>query len=190
MAVGVLLLALFVAWVGVVRVKTSKGIIELVNLPNDAEVFVDGAEVAVTWPGGGKPAVISVTAGKHRVSVKKDGLELSGDEVTVRAQGKEELIVRIVPPAAPPEIGGLRADPARESVGEPPLPPAVIEADNKVRAGVSEPTKGERAVPSPADRDRTKSPGLIPDRTLTRGGDSCGITLQRLQPERMGIRQE
>ncbi len=64
----------------VVRVKTSNGIIELVNLPKDAEVFVDGEKVAVNWPGGGKPAVISVTAGKHKVSVKKDGLKLSGAE--------------------------------------------------------------------------------------------------------------
>jgi serine/threonine protein kinase len=57
-AAGVLLLALFIAWVVVVRVRTSSGIIELVNLPKDAEVFVDGEEVAVTWPGGGKAAVI------------------------------------------------------------------------------------------------------------------------------------
>ena len=48
-----LLLAFAVAWMVVLRVKTSNGMIELVNLPKDAEVLVDGAEVAVTWPGGG-----------------------------------------------------------------------------------------------------------------------------------------
>ena len=75
--------------------------IELVNLPKDAEVLVDGEEVAVTWPGGGKPAVITVTAGKHKVMVKKDGLEISGDEVTVQADGKEKFTVRFVPHQTP-----------------------------------------------------------------------------------------
>ena len=121
-AVGVLLLGLFVAWAVVVRVKTSNGIIELVNLPKDAEVFVDGEEVAVTWPGGGKPAVISVTAGKHKVSVKKDGLEMSGDEVTVQAEGKEEFTVRFVPLAASPAGKGEADDrPARSEVDKPPV---------------------------------------------------------------------
>ena len=72
------------------RVKTSNGMIELVNLPKDAEVLVDGEEVAVTWPGGGKPAVVTVTAGKHKIMVKKDGLEISGDEVTVQAESRKK----------------------------------------------------------------------------------------------------
>ncbi len=80
----------------VIRVKTANGMIELVNLPKDAEVLVDGEEVAITWPGGGKPAVITVTAGKHEVMVKKDGTEISGDEVTVQADSKETFSVRFV----------------------------------------------------------------------------------------------
>jgi serine/threonine protein kinase len=109
-AVGCLLLALFVAWALIVRVKTPNGVIELVNLPKDAEVFVDGEEVAVTWPGGVKPAVISVTAGTHKVSVKTNGLVLSSDEVTVRAEGKEEFIVRLAPLAAAPAKKGEADD--------------------------------------------------------------------------------
>jgi len=98
-AAGVLLLGFVVAWAaGVLRVKTSHGMIELVNLPKDAEVFVDGEEVAVTWPGGGKPAVVTVTAGKHKIKVKKDGIEISGHELTVQAEGKEKFTVRFVPP--------------------------------------------------------------------------------------------
>ena len=89
------------------------------NLPKDAEVFVDGEKVAVTWPVDGKPVVISVTAGKHKVSVKKDGLELSGDEVTVQAEGKQEFIVRHVPPAAPPAATSQDDDrPASSEEGE------------------------------------------------------------------------
>ena len=97
-AAGVLLLGFVVAWLMVLRVKTSNGVIELVNLPKDAEVLVDGEEAAVTWPGGGKPAVVTVTAGKHKIMFKKDGLEISGDEVTVQAEGREKFTVRFVPP--------------------------------------------------------------------------------------------
>jgi formylglycine-generating enzyme required for sulfatase activity/serine/threonine protein kinase len=95
-AAGLLLLGFVVAWALVIRVKTANGMIELVDLPRDAEVLVDGAEVAITWPGGGKPAVITVTAGKHKIMVKKDGTEISGDEVTVQADGKETFSVRFV----------------------------------------------------------------------------------------------
>ena len=88
--------------VGVIlRVKTANGMIELVNLPKDAEVLVDGEEVTVTWPGGGKPAVITVPAGKHKVMVKKDGIEISDNEVTVQADGKETYSVRFVASTKP-----------------------------------------------------------------------------------------
>ncbi len=95
------LLGLVVAWGVILRVKTANGMIELVNLPKDAEVLVDGAEVRVAWPGGGKPAVITVTPGKHKIMVKKDGTEISGDEVTVQADGKETFSVRFVASTKP-----------------------------------------------------------------------------------------
>ena len=41
-AAGVLVLGLVVAWGVILRVKTANGMIELVNLPKDAEVLVDG----------------------------------------------------------------------------------------------------------------------------------------------------
>jgi formylglycine-generating enzyme required for sulfatase activity/serine/threonine protein kinase len=100
-AVGVLLLGLLVAWGVVLRFRTANGTIELANLPSDAEVFVDGAEATVTWPGGGKPAVVTVAPGQHRIMVKRDGIEISGDEITVQAAGKINLTVRIVPPPKP-----------------------------------------------------------------------------------------
>ena len=99
-AVGLLLLGFVVAWAcGVFRVKTKDGVIELVNLPKDSEVLVDGEKVAVTWPGGGEPAVVTVNPGKHKIKVKKDGIETSGDEVTVGVDSKEKFTVRFVPPA-------------------------------------------------------------------------------------------
>ncbi len=95
-AVGVLLLGLIVLWGLVIRVKTTNGTIELVNLPRDAEVFVDGAEIAVTRPSSGKPAVITVSAGKRGIEVRKDGIRVFGQEVTVQAGG-DPLTVRLMP---------------------------------------------------------------------------------------------
>ena len=40
--------------------------------------------------------VITVTAGNHKIMVKKDGIEISDDEVTVPADGKEKFSVRFV----------------------------------------------------------------------------------------------
>ncbi len=97
-AVGVLLLGLLVACGVVLWIRTSNGTIELANLPSDAKVFVDGGEVTVTWPGGGKPAVITVAPGTHKIIVKKDGIETAGDEVTVQAAGKEKFTVRFERP--------------------------------------------------------------------------------------------
>ncbi len=101
-AAGLLLLGFVIASGLVLRVKTPSGMIELVNLPKDAEVLVDGGEVAVTWPAGGKPAVVKVAPGKHKIMVKKDGVETSGDEVTVQAEGKEKFTVRFVAPTKLP----------------------------------------------------------------------------------------
>ena len=95
-AVGVLVLGL-VAWGVTLRVKTPDGIIELVNLPNDADVLIDAREVTVTLPGGGKPAVITVPAGKRNIQVKKDGYKVSGEEVTIPAGGKVAFTVRLIP---------------------------------------------------------------------------------------------
>jgi len=113
-AAGLLLLGFVVAWALVLRVKTASGMIELVDLPKDAEVLVDGEEVAVTWPGGGKPAVITVKPGKHKIMVKKDGIEISGDEVTVQAENKEKFTVRLVAPTKLPHE--LSKDDGAESI--------------------------------------------------------------------------
>jgi formylglycine-generating enzyme required for sulfatase activity/serine/threonine protein kinase len=137
-AVGVLLLlGLVVAWATVLRVKTSNGMIELVNLPRDAVVFVDGEEVAVTWPGGGKPAVVTVTAGKHKVKVKKDGFETSGEEVTVQTGEKQEFSVRFAPLVVErhrkEKADALRAN-AEEHPTPPPAEPSVAgRADSTLR---------------------------------------------------------
>ena len=86
-ATGVLVVGLAVAWGVILRVNTANGTIDLVNLPKDAEVFVDGEKFAVPWLSDGTPAMVWVTAGKHRITVRKDGLATSGDEVTEETIG-------------------------------------------------------------------------------------------------------
>ncbi len=147
-AVGLLLIGLIVAWAVTVRVKTSNGVIELVDLPKYADVFIDGEKVAVNWPSGGKPAVISVSAGKkHKIRVKKDGMQFEADEVTIEADGKEEFTVRFVPLADLPEVTGQADDrPARSenegailSEGPPDLPLEAVEKRGASSSAVARP---------------------------------------------------
>ncbi len=167
-AVGVLLLGILIAWGVIIRVKTTNGTIELVDLPKDAEVFVDnGKEVAVTWPGGGKPAVITVTAGTHKVQVKKDGFKVSGDEVTVQAGGKEPFTVRLIPLAESPhakddpkkspsgqEVDKLTPSAAGGVASKPPTSPQVPPANSNTNPTVAVDSKGEGAgAAGPAAND-------------------------------------
>jgi formylglycine-generating enzyme required for sulfatase activity/serine/threonine protein kinase len=47
--------------------------------------------------------------------------------------------------------------------------------ENTIHGGRTEPTKGPRAAPSPADRDRTNGPVHIPKSTLTHAGSSAEL---------------
>jgi hypothetical protein len=97
-AVGVLALGLFAAWLGgVFKVKTPEGVIVLANLPKDADVFVDGDTVTVSWPGGGEPAVIRPTPGRRKLEVKKDGFTTFAKELTIKAGDSQEVTVRLDP---------------------------------------------------------------------------------------------
>jgi formylglycine-generating enzyme required for sulfatase activity/serine/threonine protein kinase len=118
-AVGVLLLGLLVAWGVINRFRTPNGTIELENLPRDAEVFVDGVKAAVTWPGGGKPAMITAPPGEHKITVKKDGIEITDDEITVEAAGRAKFTLHMVP--------------ATEPTPEPPKDDALGSIENSIR---------------------------------------------------------
>ncbi|MFI5454794.1 MAG: protein kinase [Isosphaerales bacterium] len=149
---GVLLFGIVVAWGVVLRVQASNGLIELVKLPSDAEVFVDGEEVAVTWPGGGKPAVVTVAPGKHKIKVKKDGLEASGEEVTVQAGGKQELIVWFVPL---PDVRAGKDGPPADSAEATTAPLTLSPKSASPEPPKSESGKDQAPRDSvPGDRDR------------------------------------
>ena len=95
-AVGVLMLGLFAAWMGgVFKVKTPDGVIVLENVPKDSEILVDGNKITFAWPGGGKPVEIRAVPGQHRVEVKKDGFKTFGEAVTFKTDDAEEVTVRL-----------------------------------------------------------------------------------------------
>jgi len=99
---GALLVGLMIAWdAGVFKAETKDGVILLENVPANAVVEVDGERVTVT-PHEGKPVRIQVHPGKHGVVVKRDGVVLMGDSVSVEAGKEAKLSVGLEPLATAP----------------------------------------------------------------------------------------
>ena len=149
-AVGAVLLGSLIAGI-IIWVRTTNGTIELVNLPGDAEVFVDDNKVKVTWPGGGKPAFITVKPGEHTVTVEKDGLQVDGREVTIRVGGSLQLTVRRIPPAGSrSEKDGVNDRTARSDVARAPTVIDEREPDQvpENRKGLQEPLISTPANPN------------------------------------------
>jgi hypothetical protein len=96
-ATGVLLFGLLAAWLGVFKVKTPDGVIVLKDVPQDAEIFVDGDKVTLAWPGSGKPFEIRTVPGDHKVEVKKDGFRAFGETVRVKMDKSPEVTVQLEP---------------------------------------------------------------------------------------------
>jgi formylglycine-generating enzyme required for sulfatase activity/serine/threonine protein kinase len=115
--VALLLLGLVGLVAIVLHLRTADGsILEIeVNEPN-ADVFVDGEKVTVTWDNGGKKAEIRVQPGR-KVEVKKDGFTVTGGEVQIKDGQRHVLTAKlsqITPPVAlgnqksPTEKGGQK----------------------------------------------------------------------------------
>ncbi|MBP3954462.1 protein kinase [Gemmata sp. G18] len=89
------------AWgAGLFKVKTADGTIVLENLPDGADVFVDGERVTVTW-GDGQKAEVRVRPGTRKVEIKKDGVTVRGEEVEIE-DGKRRIVTAKLEPVAPP----------------------------------------------------------------------------------------
>ena len=99
--IGVFLLCSLIAWsAGKILVKTPDGVIVLENLPEDAEVYVDGNRVTISWPTGGLPAEIFVPPGRRGVMVKMPGFSTFGQEVEIHAGERTGIRVRLEPAIA------------------------------------------------------------------------------------------
>jgi serine/threonine protein kinase len=120
-ATGVLLGLVGLWAAGVFKVKTKDGILVVeVNEPN-ADVYVDGEKLTLTWDDGGKRAEIHVQPGTRKVEVKKDGFTAVGQELAFKEGGREVFTARLVsekrlaasePPPEPakPDVDTTNAD--------------------------------------------------------------------------------
>ncbi len=101
---GALVLVMLLGAAGIwLSVKTKDGVIELTDLPPDAEVRVDGERVTVKWADG-KVAEIGVKAGTpHEIEVKVNGVTVRGEKVTVTAGERKPFTVGFKkdPPTGP-----------------------------------------------------------------------------------------
>ncbi len=107
---SLLLLGLLALWAsGVFKVKTKDGTIVLEGLPDDAEVVVDGAKVAIQQAGESKPIEISVAPGKRKLVIKRAGFKIETQETTVSAGERKPITVRLEPLAVAPDRPPLSA---------------------------------------------------------------------------------
>lgn len=115
-ALGAVGFIAFIAIVGSITIKTERGTIELTDLADDAKVFVDGEQVSIRWQDGKQSATISVRPGTHKVEVKKDGITVFGEDVTLEDKGRKVLTARLRPLAvkapqpSPDRKGNQRID--------------------------------------------------------------------------------
>jgi 3-keto-disaccharide hydrolase/F5/8 type C domain-containing protein len=139
--VGVLMLGLLAAWIGgVLRVKTQDGVIVLENVPENALIEVDGARITVTTAVG-KPITIEEKPGRHAVTVKRGGLVLLGESVTLESGKRLKLTVTYEASAEPKPSTTLPPSPAAES-------------SPGTRAALA--VRGDRPVKRPAVEPRVK----------------------------------
>ena len=107
-------LVLILAVIITLSVKTPEGTIVLENLPDDAEVTVDGCKVTVKSTDR-KTFEIRIEPGKkHRLEVKTGGVKVLGEEVEVAAGGRKPVFIRRNSPEAPGAVqehagDGIRA---------------------------------------------------------------------------------
>jgi hypothetical protein len=99
---------------GVLRIRTPDGVLVVTVNEPDAEVYVDGSKVTVTWGEGGKKAEVHARPGTRRVEVKKDGFAAYGEEVTLADGGRQVIAARLEKPPPPP------ADKPKEVPAKPP----------------------------------------------------------------------
>jgi formylglycine-generating enzyme required for sulfatase activity/serine/threonine protein kinase len=149
-AFGLLAIILGFWAVVVFRVSTAEGVLIVqVNEP-DAELFVDGERVTVTWQNGGLKAEVGVKPGTRKVELKKDGFCAYGQEVLLEDRGRTVLVARLEPnPSTTPP----QPDPAVDLSQQQDPRSAVDGASPAVVAGGSTPP-GKPTPTPPGDRAR------------------------------------
>jgi formylglycine-generating enzyme required for sulfatase activity len=167
-----LLVALLIVLGVIVQISTSNGIIELLDLPEDAVVFIDGEKVRVEWQSGSRLAQIAVLPGTRKIVVKTDQFETAGDYVTVSAGGTKPFTVRLKKPA---ESRPTTTDPPTVIAGNP-------DSSSKTRDAGKQDRADNKAALSEVEKnavvnDRRHSPADEPESLTT---STAQIELKRI----------
>ncbi|MBX3399006.1 MAG: SUMF1/EgtB/PvdO family nonheme iron enzyme [Gemmataceae bacterium] len=176
--VGVVVAALVVAILAGafnVKVKTKDGpVIELADLPDDAEVTVDGEVVKVSWNEGKTKAEVRVKPGTRTIEVKKDGFRVTGEEITLAEGERKPFTVRL-------EKLELGEKPAAELVAA--VPSVVTSAELVVNGNADDRLKGWESkdgnwnVMGPEVRDPFFRPGRCKSAVLQQDVDVANLAV-------------
>jgi serine/threonine protein kinase/formylglycine-generating enzyme required for sulfatase activity len=156
-----------------VKVKTKDGpVIELADLPEDAEVTVDGEVVKVSWNEGKTKAEVSVKPGTRTIEVKKDGFRVTGEEITLAEGDRKPFTVRL-------EKLELGEKPAAEPIAA--VPSVVMSAELIVNGNADDRLKsweskdGNWNVMGPEVRDPFFRPGRCKSAVLQQDVDVANL---------------
>jgi formylglycine-generating enzyme required for sulfatase activity/serine/threonine protein kinase len=204
-ALGAVLLALVATWATALfqaRRAPLQGTIVLQNLPRDSEVEVDGAVAAVTWPGAGRPAEITVFPGRRTLAVIKPGFKEFRRDVTVVAGSRQEVPVWVERTAIPPpsltagdDAGSRPVQPAEARPPEPKVASASV-ASKEPAAGP--PVAKTESVQPLVMRPRPAGGTVVPKKPapkkppVTWRSPTTGIEFVRIEGNefRMGSRDD
>ncbi len=112
--------------------KPATGLLVFNNLPDRAEVLVDGQDVTARLRGDAGERGLPLTIGSHQVLVKRDGIELISEPVKVGAGESKPMRVSVAERVAPEPI------PASPPVATKSSPPTAAKPKSRI------PTEAER----------------------------------------------
>ncbi len=87
---------------GVLRGRTPNGTIVMEQVPDNAEVLVDGKRVTVKLPGQKGPIEVRVSPGRRQLEIRIANVSIFSREVEVDAGGRVPMTVRLEPLAPAP----------------------------------------------------------------------------------------
>ena len=80
----------------VLTIRTPNGTVVIENLPEQADVLVDGNEVDLRWDDG--KAHVTAQVGDRQVEIVQNGNRIQGEKVTVFRDGQTPVVIRVDQP--------------------------------------------------------------------------------------------
>jgi serine/threonine protein kinase len=187
---AMLLLILGILWAaGLFKVKSKDGTIVLENLPDNAEVLVDGDAVKIKM-GDGKLVEVGAAADKkHQLEVKLPGFKVFGKEVEIDAGGRQKIAVHLDPlKPDPPVVLVPKKDGIVVLKNLPSGAEVTVDGDPVMVKSVDEKTGEFPVVPDRLHQVKVKKKGfqdlLVEDVKLDAGGrETIIVRLEPVEPK-------